>query len=40
MLPNGAVALLVNEMLILCERAAASLVKRYANFTQGCGRPS
>jgi hypothetical protein len=40
MLPKGAAALLVKEMLISCDQAAASLVKRYANFTQGCGRPS
>jgi hypothetical protein len=40
MLPKGVAALLVKEMLILCERAAASLVKRYANFTQGCSCPS
>jgi hypothetical protein len=26
--------------LNLCERAAASLVKRYGYFTQGCGHPS
>jgi hypothetical protein len=37
MLLKGAAALLVKEMLILCERAAASLLKRYGNFTQGCG---
>jgi hypothetical protein len=40
MLPKGAATLLVKEMLILCERAAASLVKRYGNVTQGCSRPS
>jgi hypothetical protein len=33
MLPKGAAALLVKEMLILYERAAASLAKRCANFT-------
>jgi hypothetical protein len=37
MLPKGVAALLVKEMLILCERAATSLVKRYGNFMQGCG---
>jgi hypothetical protein len=40
MLPKGAATLLVKELLILCERAAASLVKRYSNFMQGCGRSS
>jgi hypothetical protein len=35
MLPKGAAALLVKKMLILCERAAASPVKRYSNVTQG-----
>jgi hypothetical protein len=40
MLLKDAAALLVKEMLILCERVAASLVKRYGNVTQGCGRPS
>jgi hypothetical protein len=40
MLPKGAAALLVKKMLILCEKAAASLVKRYGNFTQGCGYSS
>jgi hypothetical protein len=40
MLPKGAAALLVKEMLILCEQAAASLVKRYDNVTQWCGCPS
>jgi hypothetical protein len=37
---KGAAALLVKKMLILCERAAASLVKRYGNVTQGCNCPS
>jgi hypothetical protein len=37
MLPKNAVALLVKKILILCERVATSFVKRYGNFTQGCG---
>jgi hypothetical protein len=39
-LPKGVAALLVKRIIILCERAAASLVKRYGYFTQGCGCPS
>jgi hypothetical protein len=39
-LPKGAATLLVKELLILCERVATSLVKRYSKFTQGCGHPS
>jgi hypothetical protein len=38
-LPKGAATFLVKEMLILCERAAISLVKRYTNFTRGAAAP-
>jgi hypothetical protein len=40
MLLKDVAALLVKKMLILCERAAASLVKRYGNVTQGCSHSS
>jgi hypothetical protein len=40
MLPKDVATLLVKKMLILCERTAASLVKRYKNVTQGCSRSS
>jgi hypothetical protein len=39
MLPKGAAAILVKEMLILCERVATSLVKRYANLPKGAAAP-
>jgi hypothetical protein len=36
MLLKGVAALLVKKMLLLYERVAAFLVKRYSNVTQGC----
>jgi hypothetical protein len=40
MLPKGVAALLVKEMLILCEAMATFLLKRDSNFMQGCGHLS
>jgi hypothetical protein len=39
-LPKGVAASLLKGILILFERAAASLVKSYGYFTQGCSHPS
>jgi hypothetical protein len=39
-LPKDAAALLIKDILILCERVAAFFLMRYSYFAQACGHPS